>query len=82
MATFTEQEEQIIEVICDKLGVDRDQVQRETTLRDDLDMDSLDELELCVEFERIFDINIDDEDVEAVKTVGDYITLLANMGIK
>jgi acyl carrier protein len=60
-------------IIIDKLGVDEDEVQREANFTNDLGADSLDTVELIMEFEKEFDISIPDEDAEDIATVGDAI---------
>jgi acyl carrier protein len=60
-------------IIIDKLGVDEEEVQREANFTNDLGADSLDTVELIMEFEKEFDISIPDEDAEDIATVGDAI---------
>tara|TARA_B100001113_G_C21073720_1_gene606688 strand:+ start:421 stop:654 length:234 start_codon:yes stop_codon:yes gene_type:complete len=63
-------------IIVDKLGVDESRVVPEASFLDDLGADSLDTVELIMEFEEEFDLTIDDEDAEKITTVGaafDYI---------
>ena len=65
--------EKVIEIVCDQLGVSKDKVTPETSFVNDLGADSLDTVELVMEFEEEFDINIPDEDAEKIQTVGDAI---------
>ena len=63
-------------IIVDKLGVDESRVVAEASFLDDLGADSLDLVELIMEFEEEFDLEIPDEDAEGITTVGsaiDYI---------
>jgi acyl carrier protein len=60
-------------IIVDKLGVDEAEVQRDANFTNDLGADSLDTVELIMEFEKEFDISIPDEDAEDIATVGDTI---------
>ena len=63
-------------IVVDKLGVDESRVVPEANFLDDLGADSLDIVELIMEFEEEFDIEIPDEDAETITTVGaalDYI---------
>ena len=63
-------------IVVDKLGVEESRVVREANFLDDLGADSLDIVELIMEFEEEFDIEIPDEDAETITTVGaaiDYI---------
>lgn len=66
-------EQRITEIIVEKLGVDPSDVQREASFTDDLGADSLDTVELIMEFEKEFDMTIPDEDAENIATVGDAI---------
>jgi acyl carrier protein len=66
-------ESQVKSIIVDKLGVDESEVQREANFTNDLGADSLDTVELIMEFEKDFDISIPDEDAENIATVGDAI---------
>ena len=63
----------ISEIIVDKLGVDDVEVTKDASFRDDLGADSLDTVELIMEFEKEFNIEIRDEDAERVTTVGDAV---------
>jgi acyl carrier protein len=65
--------DKVIEIVCDQLGVSKDKVTPETSFVNDLGADSLDTVELVMEFEEEFDINIPDEDAEKIQTVGDAI---------
>jgi len=69
-------EAEIIRIIADQSGVDRTGVTQESHLVNDLNMDSLDCVELTMEFENEFSIAIPDEDVENLKTVGEVGTYL------
>jgi acyl carrier protein len=69
-------EERVIEIVSEQMGVSKDQVTRETSFVNDLGADSLDTVELVMEFEEEFDITIPDEEAEKIQTVGqaiDYI---------
>ena len=61
------------EIIVDKLGVDAAEVTPEASFTKDLGADSLDTVELIMEFEKAFDIQIPDEAAEKIVTVGDAI---------
>ncbi len=66
----------VIKIIVDHLGVDEDKVVTDAHFIDDLGADSLDTVELVMEFENQFDIEIPEEDAEKILTVGaaiDYI---------
>lgn len=63
-------------IIVDKLGVDENEVTPEASFTNDLGADSLDTVELIMEFEKEFDISIPDEQAEEIQTVGDAISYL------
>ncbi len=69
-------EEKIIEIVAEQMGVDKAEVTRETFFVNDLNADSLDTVELVMEFEDEFELSIPDEEAEKIQTVGqavDYI---------
>ncbi len=66
-------EERVLNIVCEQLGTSRDKISRETSFINDLGADSLDTVELVMEFEDEFEINIPDEDAEKIQTVGDAI---------
>ena len=61
------------EIIVDKLGVDATEVTPEASFTNDLGADSLDTVELIMEFEKEFNIGIPDDQAETISTVGDAI---------
>jgi acyl carrier protein len=64
------------EIIVNKLGVDDGQVTPEASFTNDLGADSLDTVELVMEFEKAFNLQIPDEDAEKISTVGDAINYI------
>ena len=60
-------------IIVDKLGVDENEVTPEASFTNDLGADSLDTVELIMEFEKEFNIGIPDDQAETISTVGDAI---------
>ncbi len=64
------------EIIVDKLGVDENEVKPEAGFTTDLGADSLDTVELIMEFEKEFNIEIPDEKAESIKTVADAIAYI------
>jgi len=63
-------EERVIKIVCDQIGTTPDKVSSETSFINDLGADSLDTVELVMEFEDEFEISIPDEDAEKIQTVG------------
>tara|TARA_R100001143_G_scaffold63557_2_gene71870 strand:+ start:8322 stop:8558 length:237 start_codon:yes stop_codon:yes gene_type:complete len=66
-------EAKIKSIIVDKLGVDEAEVVTDANFTNDLGADSLDTVELIMEFEKEFDMSIPDEDAENIATVGDAV---------
>lgn len=65
-------------IIVDKLGVDENEVTPTAEFTKDLGADSLDTVELIMEFEKEFDLKIPDEEAEKIATVGDAIFYIEN----
>ena len=63
----------VVDIIKDRLNVDAKDITPEASFANDLGADSLDTVELSMEFEKEFDIQIPDEDAEKISTVGDAI---------
>ena len=70
--------ERVTSIIVDKLGVSESEVTPEATFAQDLGADSLDTVELIMEFEKEFDIQIPDTEAEDIQTVGDAIKYIEN----
>ena len=68
--------ERVSKVIVDGLGVDESEVTLQASFREDLGADSLDVVELVMELEDEFDMEITDEDAEKISTVGDAIAYI------
>src|SRR5262245_17641604 len=66
-------EQRVIEIVCDNLAVNKEQVNRNTNFIEDIGADSLDIVELIMELEEEFDIQIPDDQAEKIKTVGEAI---------
>ena len=77
-AVVTEQEieQQVIEIVADQMSVEKDKITRETSFVNDLNADSLDTVELVMEFEDRFETTIPDERAEQIKTVGEAIQFI------
>jgi acyl carrier protein len=76
-------ESKVIEIVSDQIGVDKSEITRETSFVNDLNADSLDTVELVMEFEDEFELSIPDEEAERIQTVGqaiDYIKEHRNKG--
>ncbi len=71
-------EAKVKEIIMNKLGVEASQVTPEASFTNDLGADSLDTVELVMEFEKAFNLQIPDEDAEKISTVGDAIKYLSS----
>jgi acyl carrier protein len=68
--------EKVKAIIVDKLGVDESEVTNTASFTNDLGADSLDTVELIMEFEKEFDIQIPDDKAEAIATVGDAVSFI------
>ena len=74
----SELESKVKAIIVDKLGVDESEITSEASFTTDLGADSLDTVELIMEFENQFDVSIPDEDAEKIATVGDAVSYLTS----
>lgn len=68
--------ERVTSIIVDRLGVDQEKVTAEASFKEDLNADSLDVVELIMELEDEFNIEISDEDAEKISTVGDVLNYI------
>ena len=68
--------DQVMAIVSEKLGVDKDKVKLETSFVGDLGADSLDMVELLMNLEDNFKMTIPDEDAEKIKTVGDAVAYI------
>ncbi|MCQ2148345.1 MAG: acyl carrier protein [Bacteroidales bacterium] len=73
---MSEIESRVKAIICDKLSVDEAEVKAEASFTNDLGADSLDTVELIMEFEKEFGISIPDDQAEKIATVGDAISYI------
>jgi acyl carrier protein len=69
-------ESKVREIIVNKLGVEESQVTSNASFTNDLGADSLDTVELVMEFEKAFNLQIPDEDAEKIQTVGDAVSYI------
>ena len=67
---------EVVDIIVNKLGVDESEVTPTASFTNDLGADSLDTVELIMEFEKKFDIEIPDDAAESISTVGDAINYI------
>ena len=68
----------VVSIIVDKLGVEENEVTNEASFTNDLGADSLDTVELIMEFEKEFNLSIPDEEAEKIETVGDAVSYIEN----
>ncbi|MFP7494115.1 acyl carrier protein [Terribacillus saccharophilus] len=68
--------EQVKQIVIDRLDVDESKVTMEASFKEDLEADSLDVVELVMELEDQFDMEISDEDAEKIATVGDAVNYI------
>ena len=73
--------EKIREVLCEQLDLDPSEIQMDTNFKEDLDADSLDLLELVTTLEDEYGINISEEDMEKLTTVGAVVEYLEDKGV-
>jgi len=66
----------VVAIIVDKLGVEESEVTNEASFTNDLGADSLDTVELIMEFEKEFNLSIPDEEAEKIETVGNAVTYI------
>lgn len=76
---MTEILNEIVPIIAEKLGVDPAEVTMEASFTNDLGADSLDTVELMMEFEKRFNLSIPDDQQENITTVGDVVKLIEKM---
>ena len=72
-STATSVEERVIDIVCENLGVNKEQVRRETSFIEDIGADSLDIVQLVMALEESFGVTIPDEQAEKIRTVGDAV---------
>ena len=71
-------EDKVFDIISEQMGADKSEITRETSFINDLNADSLDTVELVMEFEDEFDMSIPDEEAEKIQTVGAAIDYIVN----
>ncbi len=68
--------ERVTDIVSEQLGVDKDKISADTSFVNDLGADSLDTVELVMELEEEFDVNIPDESAEKIQTVGQAVDFI------
>ncbi len=74
--TESEIETKVIDIVAEQMGVDKDTITRETNFTNDLQADSLDTVELVMEFEDEFETSIPDDQAEKIQTIGQAIEFI------
>lgn len=74
--------EKIKQILADQLDADIDEMTMDTRIADDLGADSLDVVEMLMAIEDDFDVEIPDEDIEGLKTIGDVVEYINNKGVE
>jgi len=69
-------ESKVIEIVSNQMGVDKAEISRETSFINALNADSLDTVEMVMEFEDAFEMNIPDEEAEKIQTVGQAVDFI------
>ena len=70
------EEQRVIDIVAEQLSVDKEKITRETSFVNDLGADSLDTVELVMELEEEFDIDIPDDAADKIQTVGEAIDFI------
>ena len=66
-------QDRVVKIVCDQMGTTPDKIAKDTSFINDLGADSLDTVELVMEFEDEFEISIPDEDAEKIQTIGSAV---------
>ena len=74
--TEQEIESKVIDIVAEQMGADKAKISRDTSFVDDLNADSLDTVELVMEFEDEFETSIPDDQAENIKTVGEAVDFI------
>ncbi len=79
MPDLAEIESKVKKIVAEQMGVAEAEISRTTSFVNDLNADSLDTVELVMEFEEHFDVSIPDDEAEKIQTVGDAIDYIAKI---
>lgn len=71
--------EKIQEIVSVQFNVEKDKITKDTLFKDDLNADSLDLVELIMSIEDEFDIEVEDENMEEINTIGDVVDYIVNV---
>ncbi len=82
MPEMDEIEQKVIDIVAEQMGVDKAEITRDTSFVNDLNADSLDTVELVMEFEDEFEMSIPDEEAEKIQTVGQAIDYIKSIAAK
>ena len=82
MHTEEEVFEKVAAIVSEQMGVEKNEVKKETSFVNDLNADSLDTVELVMEFEDEFDMSIPDEEAEKIQTVGAAVEFIMSAAAK
>jgi acyl carrier protein len=82
MAELEEIEQKVIDIVAEQMGVDKAEITRDTSFINDLNADSLDTVELVMEFEDEFEMSIPDEEAEKIQTVGQAVDYIKSVAAK
>lgn len=74
--------DKVIEIVAERMAVKKEEISEKTSFITDLGADSLDQVELIMEFEDQFDLNIPDEDAEKIETIGHAIKYIEEHSAK
>jgi len=74
--------DKVVGIVSEQMGVDKNEIKKETSFVNDLNADSLDTVELVMEFEDEFDMSIPDEEAEKIQTVGAAVEFIMSVASK
>ena len=74
--------DKVVGIVSEQMGVDKTEIKKETSFVNDLNADSLDTVELVMEFEDEFDMSIPDEEAEKIQTVGAAVEFIMSVASK
>ncbi|NUU98678.1 MULTISPECIES: acyl carrier protein [unclassified Marinitoga] len=69
--------EKVVDIMAESLSIEKEKITEDANLTDDLDLDSLELVDLTMDFENELGISIEDSELEKIKTVGDIVEILA-----